>query len=103
MLIDWMFELGESIHLAPRTCHTAAVMVDLCFARKHFEKKLWQTLTIACLALAAKQIEKDERKHFVKLLVEESKLQLERADVVELEQTILLTLEWKIPNFSIRH
>jgi hypothetical protein len=63
MLIDWMFELGESIHLLPRTCHTAAVMVDICFARKNFEKKVWQTLTIACLALAAKHIEKDERKH----------------------------------------
>jgi hypothetical protein len=63
MLIDWMFELGESIGLLPRTCHTSAVMVDMCFTRHNFEKRLWQTLTIACLAIAAKHIEKDERKH----------------------------------------
>jgi len=103
MLIDWMFELGESLSLLPRTCHTAAVMVDLCFSRKNFEKKVWQTLTIACLALAAKHIEKDERKHYVKMLVEESKLSLERAAVAEIEGTALKVLDWKIPNFSIRH
>jgi hypothetical protein len=37
------------------------------------------------------------------MLVEESKLQLERAAVAEIELTALKTLNWKIPNFSIRH
>jgi len=37
------------------------------------------------------------------MLVEESKLSLERAAVAEIEGTALLVLDWKIPNFSIRH
>lgn len=104
MLIDWMFELGESVHLTPRTCHTAAIMVDQCFIRQHFDKKQWQTLTIACLALAAKQIEKDERKHYLKILIEESRLtHIVRAQVAEAENLVLNLLDFKIPNFSIRH
>jgi len=78
-------------------------MVDLCFTRKHLEKKTWQTLTIASLALAAKHIEKDERKHYVKLLIEKSKLNIEAAAVVETENMLLKILNWKIPNFSVRH
>lgn len=63
MLLDWMFELGEGVGLLSRSCHVAAVMVDICFAKCNFEKKQWQPLTIACLELAAKHLEKDERKH----------------------------------------
>lgn len=37
------------------------------------------------------------------MLVEESKLNIERASVVDIESTILKTLDFKIPNFSIRH
>jgi len=37
------------------------------------------------------------------MLIEESKLNLERSAVVESEHMILKLLEWKIPNFSVRH
>lgn len=91
-----MFEIGESIPLLPRTCHTAAVMLDLCFIRKPLEKKLWQAVTLACLSLAAKHIEKDERKHYLKMLTEkaknESKLVLERKDIADAENIVLEAL-----------
>jgi len=93
-----MFELGESISLLPRTCHTASIMIDQCFVKQNFDKKIWQTMTIACLALAAKNIEKDERKHYIRMLIEESKLNIERNSVVASETAILQLLNWKIPN-----
>jgi hypothetical protein len=103
MLIDWMFELGEAIRLIPRTCHTASIMIDLCFNQNKFEKKQWQVITICCLAIAAKHIEKDERKHYYKMLLKESKLDIERTTFVTMENYILKLLTWKIPDFSVRH
>jgi hypothetical protein len=37
------------------------------------------------------------------MLIEESKLAIERKAIVEIETQVLLLLEWKIPNFSVRH
>lgn len=37
------------------------------------------------------------------MLITESKLNIERATVVAAETAILQLLNWKIPNFSVRH
>lgn len=37
------------------------------------------------------------------MLIQESKLNIERATVVAAETAILQLLNWKIPNFSVRH
>lgn len=39
----------------------------------------------------------------MRLLVDESKLNISRAAVVEQENVVLPLLQWKIPNFSMRH
>lgn len=60
-------------------------------------------MTITCLELAAKHIEKDERKRYIKQMTEESKIVINRQDVTDLENRVLQLLEWKIPNYSVRH
>lgn len=36
-------------------------------------------------------------------LVAETKIALQRKDIVDLETHVLRLLDWKIPNFSVRH
>ncbi|CAG9334194.1 CCNJL_4 [Blepharisma stoltei] len=94
ILIDWICEVGESLHLSLLTIQTAASLYDSLLSTKEFSKPLLQPIGLIALLVAAKSEEGDEnvpRFHQLVRFTQNSVATLKR-----LELELLTTLKWQI-------
>jgi hypothetical protein len=94
-LVDWLCELGESVHLSPEGIHKAATFLDVILAENTVAEAHLQPLGIVCLLLAGKLIEKDRQVERIKTLLQ-TKLGIERRQIRKYEVQVLSLLKWDL-------
>eukprot|EP00826_Nyctotherus_ovalis_P021656 TRINITY_DN1702_c0_g4_i2.p1 TRINITY_DN1702_c0_g4~~TRINITY_DN1702_c0_g4_i2.p1 ORF type:complete len:392 (-),score=49.52 TRINITY_DN1702_c0_g4_i2:137-1267(-) len=94
-LVDWLCELGESVHISLEYIHKAIVYLDVIMDENTIEEADLEPLGIVCLLLAAKMGEKDEQVLRLQKAFQQ-RIHVSRREIRKYEMQVLALLKWDL-------
>ena len=101
-LVDWMWEIGDTIRLSFTTIHHSVAIMDTFFSKvKDVEtttsgKEFLQLISLTSIFISAKFWEKDSRGPTAANISTLTKGQYSEKQILDWERLLLITIEWNL-------
>ncbi len=103
LLVDWVCETAEQVHLHPITAHAAVALMDTLLAIQEVDKPKLQLMAVCCLLVAAKFEEVDDRAPSLSLLFVKCNRKFSIAQLRTTELSVLQQLNWELKSSTPMH
>jgi len=94
-LCQWIYQLGNKVNLGPDVFCLCFQLIDRMLSILKVQTRHIQVLGAACLSLATKFTEDENRKYFSKFLLQQANLSFSMRDLNKMEVVVCNKLDWQ--------